>query len=149
MTTKTTTAPTPKNRRKTWTEKREINKQPEVKVSDKDFADIKAGEKMLIATPQVVDEYIRQIPRGKHVSLSTLRNDLAMEYHADKTCPVTSGIFLRIVSEAAYEEYQQGKPLSKITPFWRVVAIGSPTAKKLTFGTDFLQAQQKKEGITS
>lgn len=136
-----------KTQRKTWVQKRDLDKQPEVKLADKDFADIRAGEKMLIATPRVVDAYIRQIPKGKFVPLATLRNDLAMEYHAHKTCPVTSGIFLRIVSEAAYEEYQNGKPLNKITPFWRAVSPQSPTAKKLSFGLVFLETQQQKESI--
>ncbi|MBL7728569.1 MAG: hypothetical protein JNM68_12820 [Dinghuibacter sp.] len=134
-------------RRKTWAQKRDIEKMPEVKPADIDFSDIKAGEKMLVPTPALVDAYIRQIPKGHFVPLATLRNDLAMEYHAQKTCPVTSGIFLRIVSEAAYEEYQLGKPLSKITPFWRAVAPNSPTAAKLTFGKALLLAQQKKEHI--
>ena len=39
-----------------------------------------------------------------------MRDDLAClkQYQADKTCPVTTGIFLRIISEASYEEYDNG-----------------------------------------
>jgi hypothetical protein len=133
--------------RKSWMDKRNLGKVPEVKRIDKNFADIKAGEKMLIATPQVVDDYIRQIPKGTETSLLQMRKDLAAEFHADKTCPVTSGIFLRIVAEAAYEEYEKGKAINKITPFWRMINEKSPTAKKLSFGTKFLLAQRKKEGL--
>jgi hypothetical protein len=122
--------------RKTWIEKRDIDKQPVVKKLDKDFADMHAGENMLIATPNIVDHYIRQIPTGQQHSLKTMRRDLAAEYDADVTCPVTSGIFLRIVAEAAWEEYQQGKPLKHIAPFWRVIDEYSPAAKKLSFGKD-------------
>ena len=102
---------------------------------------------MLIPTPKLVDDYIRQIPKGKGVDSTTIRNDLAAEYGAEVTFPLTTGIFIRIVAEAAYEEYQKGKPLNKITPFWRVINEKSPTAKKLTFGTDFLKEQRMKEGI--
>jgi hypothetical protein len=132
-------------KRKTWVEKRDLANEPEVKKCPKDFADIKANEKMLIASPKVVDEYIRQIPKGKEVSLQQMRKDLAAEFHADKTCPVTSGIFLRIVAEAAHEEYENGKAIGKITPFWRMINEKSPAAKKLSFGTDFLMEQRKKE----
>jgi hypothetical protein len=135
-------------KRKTWIEKRDLAKEPEVKKSPSDFADIKAGEKMLIPSPLVVDTYIRQIPRGKQGNLSQMRKDLAAEYHAHKTCPITSGIFIRIVSEAAYEEFEQGKAINKITPFWRMVDEKSPAAKKLSFGIDFLSAQRKKEGLS-
>ena len=134
-------------KRKTWIEKRDLEKQPEVKRIDADFADMKKGDKMLIATPAIVDIYVRHIPKGKEGSLAQMRKDLAADYQADKTCPVTSGIFLRIVAEAAYEEYMQGKPISKITPFWRIINQKSPAAKKLTFGIDFLVEQRRKEKL--
>ena len=44
-----------------------------------------------------------------------------------------------------YEEYEKGKPISKITPFWRALSAKSPSAKKLSFGIKFLLDQQKKE----
>lgn len=134
-------------KRKTWVEKRDLSKEAEVKKIEKDFADIKTGEKMLIATPRIVDEYIRQIPKGKETSLAQMRKDLAAEYHADKTCPVTSGIFLRIVAEAAYEEYANGKPVGRIAPFWRIIDERSPAARKLSFGMGFLKEQRRKEKL--
>jgi hypothetical protein len=135
------------HKRKTWAEKLNIDRQPVIEKADKDFAGIKAGQMMLIPTPKIVDEYIRQIPKGRQTNTETLRKDLAAEYHAEVTCPLTTGIFIRITAEAAFEEYQQGKPLNKITPFWRVITEKSPAAKKLTFGTEFLIEQRKKEGL--
>jgi len=133
--------------KKTWVEKRNVKKKAEVKVLDKKFADILEGEKMLIATPQIINEYVNQIPMGISTSPLTLRNDLAIEYQADKTCPVTTGIFLRIVSEAAYEEYQKGKDIKEIAPFWRLVEPNSKLAAKLECGVAFIQQQRKSEGI--
>ena len=134
-------------KRKTWIEKREINREAEIEVLKKPFADIEAGEKMLIPTPKIVDAYIRQIPKGKETTMAQMRKDLAAEYHAHKTCPLTSGIFLRIVAEAAHEELTQGKPISKITPYWRIMDEKSNAAKKLTVGVDFLKQQRKKEKL--
>jgi hypothetical protein len=135
---------------KTWADKvNDPTKEYIVKKLDKDFADMPAGSKMLIATPKIIDEYIRQIPKGKSGSLATMRRDLASEYGADYTCPVTSGIFLRIVSEAAHEQFEKGSTLNKITPFWRVVDEKSALNKKLSFGTEFVMNQRKKEGLSS
>jgi hypothetical protein len=130
--------------KKTWAEKMNDGREPVVEISDKDFAGVQKGDNMLIATPKVVDAYIRNIPRGVHTSLQQMGEDLATEYKADTTCPLTSGIFLRIVAEHAYDEYQQGKAVNKITPFWRMINSKSPTAKKLTFGMDFLKEQRKR-----
>ena len=102
---------------------------------------------MLIPTPKLIDDYIRHIPKGKEVEVETIRKDLAAEYNADITCPLTTGIFLRISAEAAYEEYEKGTPITKITPFWRVINDRMPTAKKLSFGTDFLNEQRRKEKL--
>jgi hypothetical protein len=133
--------------RKTWVEKLHNKNPDKVEVLDKKFADIPAGASMYIATPEIVDAYIRHIPPGTHTSLQQMRKDLAAEHNAEYCCPITAGIFLRIVAEAAYEEYASGKPLKKITPFWRMIDSKTPAAKKLTFGTDFVREQRKKEGL--
>jgi hypothetical protein len=133
---------------KTWIEKvNDTEKNFQIKKLDKDFADMPAGAKMLIATPKIIDEYVRHIPKGKSGSLATMRKDLANEYGADYTCPVTSGIFLRIVSEAAHEQIENGTPLSKVAPFWRVVDEKSALNKKLSFGESFVKKLRKSEGI--
>jgi hypothetical protein len=132
---------------KNWTAKLNSDKPAQVKLIDKKFADIPPNSNMLIATPKLIDTYIRQIPNGKTVSLQTLRKDLALDHKADYTCPVTTGIFLRIVAEAAHEKYQQQDSLKGITPFWRAVDPDSPLAKKLSFGKDFIVEQRVKEGI--
>jgi len=132
---------------KTWAEKLSIDRKPVVEKVDKDFAGVKAGQMMLIPTPKIVDAYIRHIPKGRQVDVNTIRKDLASEYHAEITCPLTTGIFLRIAAEAAYDEFEKGKSIDKITPFWRVIDEKSNTAKKLSFGTKFLKEQRKKEGI--
>lgn len=131
--------------RKTWTDKLHETKQAKVKRIETDFADIPAGSSMFIATPQIIDGYVKQLKKGAQVNIKTLRKDLALQHGADYTCPVTTGIFLRIVAEAAYENLQQGTPVSKLTPFWRVIEPDSPLAKKLSFGQDFLKKQIRAE----
>jgi ABC-type uncharacterized transport system ATPase subunit len=133
--------------KKTWLNKLNETKEPKIKRIDIDFADIPAGSNMLIATPKIIDNYIQEIGVGKRIDTKTLRKDLALAHNADYTCPVTAGIFLRIVAEANYEKLQQGKHVKEITPFWRVIEPKSVLAKKLTFGQDFLLQQIEKERI--
>ena len=79
--------------------------------------------------------------------VAKMRKLLAEVYQADATCPVTTGIFLRIVSEAAYEEYLEGK--QDITPFWRVVEPESTLAKKLMATSAFIVTMREQEGLTT
>jgi hypothetical protein len=132
-------------KKKSWLDKLNENKEPKIKRIEIDFADIPAGSTMFIATPKLIDQYIKEIGIGKRVDIKTLRKDLALEHKADYTCPVTTGIFLRIVAEANYEKLQQGKSLEEITPFWRAIEPNSTFAKKLTFGQEFLLQQVDKE----
>ena len=133
--------------KKTWLDKLNETKEPKIKRIDIDFADIPAGSNMFIATPKIIDMYIQEIGLGKRIDTKTLRKDLAIAHNADYTCPVTTGIFLRIVAEANYEKLQQGKNVEEITPFWRAIEPNSVLAKKLTFGQDFLLQQIEKERI--
>jgi hypothetical protein len=132
---------------KSWVEKRDTIKESKVKINDKKFADIPAGTRMLIPTPKIVDNFIKTIPNGSFMNTKDLRNKLAIQYDAEMTCPLVTGIFLRIISEAAYEEYQLDRNIEEITPFWRVVDPDSKLANKLTFGTGFLIQNQANENI--
>lgn len=132
---------------KSWKEKFASKTTPLIKTLDKRFADIEEGEKMLIATPGLIDQYIRNIPAGSETDLKTMRKDLALDQLADKTCPVTTGIYLRIVIEKAYEEWQNGAKLQDITPFWRVLNKKAPVLKKLSFPYDFIAEQRAREDL--
>lgn len=133
-------------KKKSWIEKRECGKAPHVKVIDKSFAGIAAGSKMLISSPQEIDDFCNKIPKGKFIEPSQMRHELAKKHKADATCPVTTGIFLRIVAEAALEEYSQGKPANKITPFWRAVDGQSALAKKLSADANHMDILKKLAG---
>ena len=132
---------------KSWREKMYNGKQPKVVITNKKLADVPENETMVIVTPIVVDEYINNIEPGKHTSLQQMRKDLAATYNAHFCCPITSGIFLRIVAEAAYEQYLNGKTINEITPFWRMIDRNSPCYKKLSFGTQFINEMHKKESL--
>ena len=124
--------------KKTWVEKLNCEPTFKIKTLDKKFADISEGSDMLVVSPPIVDEYIRKLKKGQESNIRKMREDLAEEYGADQTCPVSIGIFLRIVSEANFQKFSQGTPISKLTPFWRVIPPEASITKKLSFGTEFL-----------
>jgi ABC-type uncharacterized transport system ATPase subunit len=132
-------------KKKTWLDKLNEKKEPQIKRIEINFADIPAGSNMFIATPKLIEQYIQEIGLGKRIDIKTLRKDLALEHNADCTCPVTTGIFLRIVAEANYEKLQQGQSIEEIAHFWRVIEANSSLAKKLTFGQELLIQQIEKE----
>ena len=45
-----------------------------------------------------------------------MRNDLAIEYPADKTCPVTTEFSCELF-QSVVEELNAGKDIEKVTPF--------------------------------
>jgi hypothetical protein len=134
-------------RAKTWKEKLEIDRKPEVVQITKGYAGIPAGSRVLVSTPKEVDRFIRKIPEGTFVSPEELRKKLAARHGADAACPLATGIFLRIAAEAAWEQMQKDE--AGVTPFWRVVPPGSNLAKKLTCGDNFVRKMQSQEGIAA
>lgn len=119
---------------KTWRQKFENGRVPEVEVLEKPFGGMIPGDRMLISTPGEVDAELRTIPPGKTLSIPEFRNRLAKKHGAVGCCPLTTSIFLRIVAEVALEEMAEGK--TAVAPFWRVVDAKSPVAKKLSCGAD-------------
>jgi len=74
---------------------------------------------MLIPSPHQVEALIRGVRKGRLVTVARMRQILAAQFMTATTCPLTTGIFVRIAAEAAEEDAQAGK--SRITPYWRVV----------------------------
>lgn len=133
--------------KKTWTEKLGAPMRHQVKPAPIDIAGMKKGEIMLIPSPQIIDAFIRKIPRGTSMDVRTLRLKLARRYKAEVTCPITTGFHLRTVAEAAYEAHQRGAGIDAITPFWRVLDADTPTTQRLACGASFVTRQRAREGL--
>lgn len=104
--------------RKSWREKIETTQEPKlVRLSPKMS---RLGEGiMLVPTPRLVEDVVRRIPKGKVITVGEIRRKLAADFSADVTCPLTTGIFVRIIAEAAEEERAAGRKI--VTPYWRVI----------------------------
>jgi len=103
-----------------WREKLERQQEPKI-VQIPPRMQVRFGKgTMVIPKPLDVDALIREIPEGKLVTVTVLRERLAKQYKVDVTCPLTTGIFIRIAAEAAEEERRAGK--TTVTPYWRVLS---------------------------
>jgi hypothetical protein len=98
--------------------------------------------RLLIPNPLDVDALVRQIQRGNLATVDQIRERLARDAGADLTCPLTTGIFLRIAAEAAEEDRQRGE--RDITPYWRVIKGDGSLNEKLPGGVE-AQAQRLRE----
>ena len=50
-----------------------------IKVVDKGFSDISAGDKMLISSPEKIADFIYAIPKGSFFTIKKLRRGLALK----------------------------------------------------------------------
>jgi hypothetical protein len=132
--------------KKSWSEKLKGAKPAHVEVLPKAMWGLERGDKLFIATPIIVRDYMKKIRKGASKSIAEMRADLARANGAKASCPMTSSIFARIAAEAALEEMNAGKPASAITPFWRLIDEKSPLAKKLSCGPAFIARMRKAEG---
>jgi hypothetical protein len=113
-----------------------------VKILEKNFSDMKAGDKMLIASPEMITSYISKIPKGETVTPRQMRLDLAKQHHADNSCPVSTGIFLRMAIEQSLDG-QQLKPAS--FPFWRIIDEKHPIVEKLGLCAKQIKEMREQE----
>jgi hypothetical protein len=135
-------------KRKSWTDKLKSAKPHQVKPAPMDFAGMRKGEIMLVPSPQIIDAFIRELPEGRSMDVGALRRELARRHGAEVTCPITTGILLRMVAEVACEAHDHGVSPTEITPVWRVIAEDAPLLKKLSSGSAFILAQRRAEGLS-
>jgi len=126
--------------RKSWREKLETEQGPKL------VNDPRGRGKMLIPRPLDVDALIRKIQKGKLVTDSQIRERLAKDFHANLTCPMTTGIFIRIAAETAEEDLTSG--VTEITPYWRVIKADGSLNEKFPGGTKAQADHLREEGHT-
>ena len=87
---------------KVWRQKLEIEREPEM------VDDPRGRGKMLIPKPLDVDALIRRIEKGNLATVKQIKERLAKDFHADFTCLLNTGIFIRIAAEVAEEDLSKG-----------------------------------------
>jgi len=99
---------------------------------------------MLIPKPKDVDAVIKKAKKGQLLTVTEIRSKLARDNKTDVTCPITTGIFVRIVAEAAEEALREGK--KQVTPYWRVLKFDGSLHENFPGGVKAQSRRLKEEG---
>jgi len=99
---------------------------------------------MVIPAPLEVDALMKQVPRGRLVTINELRAALAAKHRASFACPLTTGIFAWIAAHAAAEA--AGNGAKRITPYWRTLKNGGELNPKYPGGVQRVAKRLKGEG---
>jgi len=132
---------------KTWRDKliEQSKKLPRIVIIPKKMEKRLGKGKMLIPKPLDIDAIIRKVKKGKLITQEKIREILTKRFKVRVTCSITTGIFTRIVAEAAEEAKKVSK--KQITPWWRVIKSDGSLNEKFPQAPK-LQAQYlKKEGF--
>lgn len=100
---------------------------------------------LLIPTALEVDTAIRKAQPGEVITVSRIRRRLAIWHNADVTCPLVTGIFVRIAAEASEEDRQAGR--EAITPWWRVVGDDGKLNPRFPGGVERQASLLRAEGM--
>ncbi|HJX69997.1 MAG TPA: hypothetical protein VJ441_02770 [Dehalococcoidia bacterium] len=134
--------------RKTWREKLEgeqgLPKIVDVTPKMAGRFGTEMGDRLLIPKPLDVDALIRQVEKGRLITVTQIREKLARDFNADVTCPLTTGIFIRTAAEVAEEDLSRGE--KQITPYWRVIKENGGLNEKFPGGAETQAARLREEG---
>jgi hypothetical protein len=132
-------------RRKSWREKLADSKDlPKVVPLDGKLRDRWGEGTVAIPAPCEVDAIMRQVPRGRLITIDQIRALVASAHAATIGCPITTGIFAWIAAHAAEEAAAEGE--GDITPYWRTLKAGGELNAKYPGGIDGLKARLEAEG---
>jgi 6-O-methylguanine DNA methyltransferase, DNA binding domain len=126
-----------------WREKMERPQEPKLVQIPPKMARFGKGM-MLIPAPKLVDAIVRQVPRGRLVTVAEIRRKLAADFSADVACPLTTGIFIRIVAEASEEDRANGR--KRVAPYWRVIKDDGSLNPKFPGGVEQQARYLRDEG---
>jgi 6-O-methylguanine DNA methyltransferase, DNA binding domain len=130
--------------RKSWREKLDNPDLPKVVAMPDRLRKRLGNGTMLIPHPREIEACIRAVRRGRLTTVSQIRRTLSEKHGTDVTCPLVTGISVRIAAEAAEEEAAAGK--TRITPYWRVVGDNGSLNPKFPGGLDRQEQRLRDEG---
>jgi hypothetical protein len=130
---------TSKRKAADWNAKLRPNLEPEI-VTDKRY-----GDRLLLPTPLLIAETVSQVPEGSAITVSEVRGTLAKRFGADRTCPLMTGIFVKIIAGAVAEDLAQRR--EPRWPIWRLVNDNGTLATTWPLDALYRAARLREEGL--
>ena len=140
--------------KKTWQEKLEDKASlPKVLRLEKRFPcynavhkmGAEAGDEVVLVNPSEVVAIMKQVPKGRLITIVEICKQIARQHGAKACCSLTTGIFIMTAANAAEEASKKGKSLD--IPYWRTLKAdgflnakypgGQEAQKKLLEREDF------------
>ncbi|WP_050638023.1 MGMT family protein [Candidatus Stoquefichus sp. SB1] len=104
-------------------------------ITDQKSIEKYGGNRMYFAPPIDYDRVMKQIPKGKVITVGEIREYFAKLSGADFTEPITAGIFVSIAAWASYQRTDDE------TPYWRTLKANGELNPKYPGG---IVAQKEK-----
>ena len=131
--------------KKSWREKLANDKDlPKIGVAAGKYSQHWGVGRFVISAPREVDALMKQVPKGRVVTINELRAALAKKHRTDFACPLTTGIFSWIAAHAAAEAEAAGA--KRFTPFWRTLKTGGEINPKYPGGVEDIARRLRREG---
>jgi len=106
---------------------------------------LKEEDTLAIPSPLEVNEIMKKVPKGKLITINLIREIIAKKHGAKLGCPITTGIFVKIVAFAAEEMREKG--LKDITPYWRTLKGKGFLNEKFPGGSEAQSKKLQEEGF--
>jgi len=78
-----------------------------------------AGDDVVLVNPSEVVEIMKQIPKGKLITIVEICKKNARQHDVPACCSLTAGIFIMTAANAVEEAAKEGKLLD--IPYWRTL----------------------------
>jgi len=139
--------------KKTWQEKLEDKAAyPKVLKLEKGFPcynalhkmGVEAGEDVVLVNPSEVLEIMKQVPRGKLVTIVEICKKIAKQHNVKGSCSLTTGIFIMTAANAVEEAATEGKLLD--VPYWRTLKADGFLNEKYPGGQESHKRLLEQEG---
>jgi alkylated DNA nucleotide flippase Atl1 len=105
-----------------------------------------AGDDVVLVNPSEVIALMKQVPKGKLITVVDICKAIARNHHVKACCSLTTGIFIMTAANAAREAADEGKPLN--IPYWRTIKADGALNEKYPGGVEAQRKLLEKEGFT-
>jgi len=139
--------------KKTWQEKLEDKASlPKVLKLERGFPcynavhkmGVEAGDDIVLVNPSEVVEIMKQVPKGKLITIVEICKKIAKQHKVKGCCSLTTGIFIMTAANAAEEASKEGKVLD--IPYWRTLKSDGFLNEKYPGGQEAHKKLLEQEG---
>jgi hypothetical protein len=107
---------------------------------------VEAGDDVVLVNPSEVVALMKQVPKGRLVTLEGICKAIAQSHQVKGCCSLTTGIFIMTAANAAEESAHQGKSLG--IPYWRTLKMDGYLNEKYPGGAVAQKKLLEQEGFT-